>query len=105
MTANAACKKAKQESGRLRAARKLADDCDPMPEVWYYRKALAAFPEAIATASDLSRRVRQACDAANTTLGAFTSAGLAKDRERVPEARQLAEECDRSSDRLSKPPL
>lgn len=105
LTTSAICKKAQQDRGRSRAARKLADECEPPPEVWYYQKALAAFPEALTGASDqlLPARLRQACDAANSTLRPFPPQGTPKDRDRLPEARQLAEECDRSIEKLTKP--
>jgi hypothetical protein len=99
-----ACKKAQQDRGRLRAARKLADECDrdPLPEVLYYQKALAAFPEALAGASELIMPLRQACDRANATMQPFPPSGTPKDRDRLPQARQLAEECDRSLEMLIK---
>lgn len=98
-----ACKKAEQDRGRLRAARKLADECEPLPDVLYYRKALAAFPEALAGAAELIAPLRQACNAAAATLQPFPPTGTPKDRDRLPEARQLAEECERSLDKLIKP--
>lgn len=99
-----ACEKAQKDGGRLRAARKLAEECDPPPEVLYYQKALAAFPEALAGASELTMPLRLACNRANDTMQPYPPEGTPKDRERLPAARQLAEECARSLDTLIKNP-
>jgi hypothetical protein len=93
-TLNVACKKAQQDRERLRTARKLADECDPLPEVWYYQKALAVFPAVVAGTLDLRLELRQACEAANTTLTAALAPGAPKDRDRLPNAQQLAAECE-----------
>lgn len=99
-----ACKKARQDRDRLRVARKFIAECDPSPEDFYYKKALAAFPEALAGASELISPIRQACGFANGTLQPYPPSGTPKDRERLPQARALAEECDRSLDKLNKSP-
>ena len=97
-----ACKKARQDRERLRVARKFAAECDVSPEDFYYQKTLAAFPEALAGASELTIDLRRACEAANASLQPSPPSGTPRDRDRLPSARQLAEECDRSLDKLVK---
>lgn len=100
---NIACKEAQKDRERFRAARKLAEECDPLPEVWYYQKALAAFPEALAGSPDLAKDLWWACKCANSSLSLATQPkGTPRDRDRLPSARALAEECDRSLDKLPK---
>lgn len=96
LTVTAACRKAAKDANRLRAARKLLAECDPSPEVWYYQKALAAFPAVLAGSLDKAAELKWACTAANSTLVPFPAAGTPKDRDRLPAAKSLAEECDRS---------
>jgi hypothetical protein len=99
-----ACRKAQQDRDHLRSARTLADECVPSPEVLYYQRALAAFPEALAGASELTLPLRRACEFANGTLQPYPPNGTPRDRERLSQARALAEECDRSLDKLKKSP-
>jgi hypothetical protein len=100
-TVTNACRSAERDRERLRGARKLIEQCDPLPEVWYYQKALAAFPKALAGASELLPGLTRACEYANSTLGPSARKGAPRDRDRIPAAAQLVEECDRSLAKLA----
>jgi hypothetical protein len=104
-TLTQACKNARKDSDRIRVARKLLQECEPLPEVWYYEKALAVFPQVLAGSLPLSSELKWACEAANSSLDPawkWKPEPRIKDRDRLPAARRLAEECDRSLEKMTK---